>query len=337
MIKKDLSKGNLIESLIKSLPGLFVLFDLDGNLHWWNNRLEYYSGYTSKQIESMKILDFFDDPVRNKVEDQIENVKMEGIADLEIKIMSKETEIPFLLSGTIVDLSGDDYIIATGVDISSKENEYLKKIIHEKNLLFEEVHHRIKNNLTVASSLLNMQAEQIKDKPIKNLFNESERRIRSMAMIHQMLYEQKRYDSVKFQPYVFKLIEHIQSVYNANEVRTETLVDDDIYFDVNSSIPCALIIHELVSNAFKYNCHSGAKCLIKVSLTRNQSVNTLTVWNSGNGSFDINKTKGLGMTLVKGLTAQVGGTLDVSFEDGVSFVVKFKSKGDKLLETTAQI
>ncbi|MEX0772764.1 MAG: histidine kinase dimerization/phosphoacceptor domain -containing protein [Balneolales bacterium] len=322
----DLSKENLIESLIKSMPGLFVLFDQDGRIHWWNKRLEHYSGYSEEQIKDMKVLELVDEHNKGFLNRKIEETFQKGEATAEIRInTSSEGALLILLTGVSLELQGGKFIIASGIDITSKEQERLKKIIDEKNTLLEEVHHRIKNNLSVVSSLLSMQGDQAKDEQVKKLLQESVTRVKSMSMVHQMLYEQEDFSKINFQPYVKKLVEHLALMYKTKNTSIETEVDDHIYFDLQNGVPCALIIHELTSNAFKHGCKGQEKCKIKISLTREQGVNTLTVYDNGTGSFDLKKKKGLGMTLIQGLASQLKGKLDVQKNGGTSFIVTFKT------------
>lgn len=235
--KLDLSKENLIESLIKSMPGLFILFDKEGRIHWWNSRLEHYSGYTAEQIRGLKVLEFLDEHNKKAVEKKIEETFQKGEADVEIQTKTSEGNIQvFLLTGVSMELQGGNFIIATGIDITSKEQERLKKIIDEKNILLKEVHHRVKNNLTIISGLLSMQSDQIEDEHTKNLFQESISRVNSMSMIHEMLYEQGDFSNIDFKSYLKKLIEQLTSMYQTQSIKVETEIDDHIYFDVNKGI-----------------------------------------------------------------------------------------------------
>ncbi|MEX1121775.1 MAG: histidine kinase dimerization/phosphoacceptor domain -containing protein [Balneolales bacterium] len=323
----DLDKGDLFQSLIRSLPGLFILFDIDGRTHWWNSRLEQYTGYTGDQIKSMSVLDLLDEQNKEVVKKKIKETFQQGEADLELQTEKSDgSKQVFLLTGVSVVLKGGDFIIATGIDITSKEEERLKNIIDEKNTLLEETHHRIKNNLTAVIGLLGMQSDQVKDEHIKNMFNDSVNRVKSMSMIHEMLYEQGDYTKIDFKPYVKKLIKHLASMYQTQDISIESHVDDNLYFDIKQSIPCSLIINELTSNAFKHGCKGQEKCIIKVSLTRENGLNKLVVFDNGKGSVDINKKTSLGMSLIKGLTQQLEGEWDVQQEYGTSFIIKFQTK-----------
>ncbi|MEX0686432.1 MAG: histidine kinase dimerization/phosphoacceptor domain -containing protein, partial [Balneolales bacterium] len=244
----DLTKEDLFQSLIRSLPGLFILFDIEGRIHWWNTRLEQYTGYTREQIKSMSVLDLLDEQNKEIVEKKIKDTFHQGETNLELNIEKSDgSKQVFLLTGVPVVLKGGDFIIATGIDITSKEEARLNNIIDEKNTLLEETHHRIKNNLTTVISLLNMQSDQVKDEHVKNMFNDNVNRVKSMSMIHEMLYEQGDYTKIDFKPYVKKLFRHLASMYQTQDISIESHVDDNLYLDIKQSIPCSLIINELTS------------------------------------------------------------------------------------------
>ena len=323
--KQELSKRDLLESLIKSLPGLVVLFDSKGTIHWWNDRLEFYTGYPDEKIKTMDIMSLVKEDNKKQVKEAIDRTLQNGEANLELRITTPDRDsIPFLLTGRTVALNEESFVIATGIDISSKEKENLERIIEQKNTLLEEVHHRIKNNLSIASSLLSMQADTIKDEDIKKAFNESISRIRSMALVHQMLYEQMDFSRINFNPYVRKMVDHLETMYQV-EAPIQTIVDEVIYFNIKNSIPCALIIHELTSNAIKHGCKGQDTCEIKVTLTKEDGSYKLVVWDNGIEQFNIDNTSGLGLTLIRGLTSQLGGTLHVDFSDGTAFVITFET------------
>ncbi|MEX0928623.1 MAG: histidine kinase dimerization/phosphoacceptor domain -containing protein [Balneolales bacterium] len=327
--KQDLSQANLNESLIKSLPGLFVLFDTKGNIHWWNEKLEQYSGYSGEKIKRMHILELVDEQNKEAVQKKMEETLEKGEADIELQLKDHDgNTMLFLLTGVSVILNGEDFIIATGLDITSREQDRLEKIIHEKNILLGEVHHRVKNNLAVVSGLLSMQADKAQNDYIKELFNESESRIKAISMIHQLLYEQENFSELHFGPYVKELTDSIASIYQDRKPDIEVHVDENVYLDIKTGIPCALIIHELTSNAIKHGCKDQKDCEIRISMTREQDENSLMVSDNGTGlpsSFQLEKATGLGLSLVQGLTAQIGGTLDIHQNNGTAFLIKFSA------------
>ncbi|MEX2634886.1 MAG: PAS domain S-box protein, partial [Balneolales bacterium] len=126
--KTSLNSFNLAESLIKSQPGLFILFDKEGWIHWWNTRLENYTGYSSEQIRSLKLLDFIDEQDRKIVQEKIDEAFQEGMTDIELRLKGKTDEtIYFLLTWVAVELKGEDFIIATGVDITKQKQQQAQK------------------------------------------------------------------------------------------------------------------------------------------------------------------------------------------------------------------
>lgn len=125
----SLSNTNLAESLIKSQPGLFVLFDKDGNIHWWNDRLEYYTGYSHEQIKGFKILDLVEDQDKDRVKSNIEKAFKTQKADIEINLINKKGKNTlFLLTWVGVELEEKQYIVGTGIDITKREQERTEKL-----------------------------------------------------------------------------------------------------------------------------------------------------------------------------------------------------------------
>ncbi|MEX0686278.1 MAG: PAS domain S-box protein [Balneolales bacterium] len=452
--KPSLSKSKLAESLIKSQPGLFVLFDKAGNIHWWNTRLEHYSGFSNDQIKSLKVLDLVEESDRNALQRKIDEAFRKGMTDIEIRLKSKKGEnIFFLFTWVAVDMDDTDYIIGTGIDITRLHLERSKKMryyqaleksrneilmfdaetlclvyvnkgarknlgyslkelkdmtatdikpefdedkfrnfiqpllngkkeflkyetsllrsdgsrykveinlemvesedqkvligivvditdrmlkekqtkasLREKELLLGEVHHRVKNNLAIVSSLLNMQSHNVKDESVKMLFDESISRVKAMTMIHQMLYEQEDFSELNFGLYLNRLISYISANHQNNVTSVETdITADNIKFDIITAVPCALIVNELITNAYKHACKGQERCLIKVSLTKKQNVNKLVVSDNGVGfpeKFNSENSAGMGLTLVRGLTDQLGGTLELHQDGGTIFKITFNT------------
>lgn len=207
--------------------------------------------------------------------------------------------------------------------------EGLKKSLAEKEILLKEVHHRVKNNMQIISSILKMQQRQVDDPKLKEVLEESQNRIRSMALVHENLYRTENLAKILFSNYVKSMASNLSHTFSEvqNNVRFEFDVID-VYMPLDTGIPCGLIINELLSNSFKYAFPNKNNGIIRIQLKNVGSNNyELIVSDNGigiNGSFDIEKTKSLGMRIVTKLVQQIEGTLDYDFSNGTKFTINFK-------------
>ncbi len=207
--------------------------------------------------------------------------------------------------------------------------EDLRASLHEKEILLKEIHHRVKNNMQVISSLLSLQSRHLTDKAAIGMFQESQQRIRSMALVHEKLYQSKDLSRIDFSNYIENLIMFLFHSYQvrSDQIRIKTEVQD-ILLDINSAIPCGLIINELVMNALKHAFPGGRKGEITVSLQPSGDGKfILSVSDNGVGfpaELDFHKTETLGMQLVNMLVDQLDGTISLEGEPGTRFKVVFR-------------
>ncbi|RLD45884.1 MAG: hypothetical protein DRI86_04780 [Bacteroidetes bacterium] len=209
--------------------------------------------------------------------------------------------------------------------------EYLKKSLEEKDILLREVHHRVKNNMQIISSILRMQSRNVEDEKLKMILQESQNRIHSMALIHENLYSNEGLADVKFDNYIKSLVGNIARTYNSkqNKVKYKYLIEST-NLPMDFAIPCGLIINELVSNSLKYAFSELQEGLISISFNNISDNNySLIVEDNGvgiNKDFDIKKTKSLGMKIIHKLVQQIEGELISDFSNGTKFCINFKTK-----------
>ncbi|OPY27459.1 MAG: serine-protein kinase RsbW [Methanobacterium sp. PtaU1.Bin242] len=203
--------------------------------------------------------------------------------------------------------------------------------ILEKEVLLKEIHHRVKNNLQIISSLLNLQSIRIKDDTKAfEVFKESQNRVKTMAMIHEKLYQSGNFAQIDFSQYIHNLISSIFSSYGVNtgDIKLK-ITGQDVFLDINTAIPCGLIINELVTNTIKHAFSPGNSGKLHVSFDKTDDKYVLTVQDNGNGlpdDFDIEKTDTLGLELVKSLVYQLEGKLGVINGDGAIFRISFREQ-----------
>ncbi|MDD1659852.1 MAG: sensor histidine kinase, partial [Methanomicrobiales archaeon] len=191
--------------------------------------------------------------------------------------------------------------------------------------LLQEIHHRVKNNMQVISAFLSLQARKIKDPAVQQMFTDSEHRIRTMALIHENLYQSKSFGRIRMQEYLGRLTDFLLRSYADMAARvTLTLEATDVCMDIDTAIPCGLIVNELVSNALKYAFPEGRKGTIRISLSKTAEGGYDMVFSDdGIGlpeSVDFGSTDTLGLSLVHGLvTTQLGGSIEIQREGGTSY------------------
>ncbi|KAF3889167.1 MULTISPECIES: sensor histidine kinase [Nostocales] len=220
--------------------------------------------------------------------------------------------------------------IGSCVDITEHKQaeEQIQASLLEKEVLLKEIYHRVKNNLQVISSLLNLQSEYIKDKDDLEIFQQSQMRIESMALIHQKLYQSQDLARIDFGEYIRDLVASLFSSYEVNtNVISLTVNVERVLLSLDAAIPCGLIITELVSNSLKYAFPKSKTGEISIELqVENNNVLNLKVRDNGIGlpkKFDLKNTTSLGLQLVDALTNQLSGNIKIKSADGVEVEIVF--------------
>ena len=205
----------------------------------------------------------------------------------------------------------------------------IKVSLQEKEVLLREIHHRVKNNLQVISSLLYLQSKSIKDKETLEMFQESQNRVRSMAFVHEKLYQSQDLARVNFAEYVRTLTNYLFRSYGVNPdvISLKINVDDDVFVSIDTAVPCGLIINELVSNGLKHAFPDGREGEIRTGLRLDHDGQfTLMVSDNGVGlpeGLDFRSTESLGLQLVNTLVEQLEGTIDLDRSGGTTFEITF--------------
>lgn len=211
--------------------------------------------------------------------------------------------------------------------------EKIAASLREKETMLKEIHHRVKNNLQVISSLLNLQSEYLQDEKTRDMFRQSVERIRTMAAIHTQLYQSQDMTRIAFGAFIQDLIGNLLQSYLKDDAHVEIEVEaDEIYLGIEQSISCGLILNELVSNAMKYAFPEGKGGIINVGMKMDGDQVILKVSDNGVGlspSLDITNTQTLGLELVNLLVGQIGGKIGVRVGGGATFTISFPIRGDR--------
>ena len=226
--------------------------------------------------------------------------------------------------------SKSEWMISQLKKIHLEEKAELSRSLEEKNILLKEIHHRVRNNMQVISSLLRLQSAYIEDdnKSLK-VFQECQNRIRSMALVHEALYRTNDFTTLNLNEYIKRLGNELLRSYNLNPEKIKMDVDVDVKavaLDMDTGIACGLILNELMTNSIKYAFPGGRNGKIKVNFSIVDKKANLTVSDNGIGlpkGFEVNNCKTLGMRLVKTLVDQLEGELEIKNHYGTSFKIEF--------------
>jgi len=211
------------------------------------------------------------------------------------------------------------------LDLNKKE---IEKSIKEKDILLAEVHHRVKNNLAIMYSLLNLQIGHSDNELINELLRKNALRIRSMSLIHNSLYSEKEVSSIDFKQFIESLSSEIETSYSHPNKSISIICDvPNIHLALDLAIPCGLIINEIIVNSFKHAFNGKNSGTINVSFKMVSSSYVLTVSDDGIGFPNTENLEldSFGLSVIDTLTEQLDGELRISSQKGSSFTVKFPS------------
>lgn len=210
--------------------------------------------------------------------------------------------------------------LAAGINMLGEELRGSTVSLREKEALVKEVHHRVKNNLQIISSLLSLQENFIKGKGARAKFRESRERVRSMALIHEMLYISKKFSEVNFAEYLETLVNSLFSTYNIGNKKICLQLEIDLtdkFFDIDTAIPCGLLVNEIISNSFKYAFLKKKNGIISLQM-KNRGTREYLLSIEDNGPGFPSKTNldstSFGLQLINTLAEQIKGKID--FETG---------------------
>ncbi len=324
--------------------GICLVRATDGMIVYANPKFDQMFGYDFGELinQNVTIINYADEHTSaEQVKAEIVAAVIEhGIANYEVRNMKKDGT-PLWCSATASIFEHHEYgtvIVCVQQDITEhkKAEEQIKASLAEKEVLLKEIHHRVKNNLGIVSSLLQMQCRRTQDPQATAILRDSQNRIASIALVHEKLYRSEDLANIDFAQYIPDLTTHLFDSYNVSSGSVKLNIQvDDVSLDIETAIPCGLIINELVSNALKYafpdNCQGEIKLRLyqecKFSLEPQQQ-QTLILIISDNGiglpqDFHSSKTKTLGITLVYGLVKQLRGSIEINSQQGTEFKITF--------------
>jgi two-component sensor histidine kinase len=203
----------------------------------------------------------------------------------------------------------------------------MQESINEKEILLQEVHHRVKNNLQVISSILNLQSSYVKDENSLSILRESQNRIKSMSFIHESLYQTKDFSGIEFGGYILSLANNLVHSYSLEVGLVKLTTEfDDMHLSLDQAIPCGLIANELISNSLKYAFDKGQHGELFISAKHKDSKVTLIISDNGKGlpeGFDYENSDSLGLQLVYTLKDQLDASIQVFTKKGTKYLITF--------------
>jgi len=261
------------------------------------------------------------------------HMKGEEVPPYEYTLVTKDgKKIPAIDTTKLILYEGENALLGIITDITERKRaeELIKASLEEKEVLLKEIHHRVKNNLQIISSLLYLQSKGVKDEKTLEVFRDSQSCVKSMALIHEKIYASGDLAKIDFGEYIRDLTDNLFSSYGINADKVALKIDvKDVSFGVNLAVPCGLIINELISNSLKHAFPEGKTGEIVVSLrVAKEKEVELIVSDNGIGipeDLDYKNTDSLGTQLVVNLVEkQLKGTIELDRKGGTTLTIKFK-------------
>ena len=323
---KELEKLSLVAS---KTDNSVIIADSNGEIEWVNDGFIRLIGMSKevvigKKLSEINVYSNVDAEIKDAIENKHSKIFQSNVTTHNLKNI--------WLSSTLTPIYGDDgivkKIVVVDTDFTTTKNmqNTIEASLKEKDVLLKEIHHRVKNNLHIIS-LLNLQSGYIKDEYTLKAVQDGQNRVRSMALVHEKFYQAEELTEIDFGEYAQKLCQYLYQSYGDKTDRINVKVTGDhVGLDMDTAMPCGLLVNEVVSNSYKYAFPGTTTGEIVINLKKEQKKVTLTMSDSGVGlpdHVDYEKSETLGMQLIQALTSQLDGELKVSREKGTTFEVTF--------------
>jgi len=289
-------------------------------------------GYKIEEVVGRRKITDFIDPRDIAIASEYHRARRDNPTTIpgryEIRLIAENGAVKNVLLNIAI-LPGTSKSVASFLDITERKQaeDRLRASLKEKEVLIKEVHHRVKNNLQIVSSLLSLQSGQVVDNKDLELFVESRNRVRSMALIHEKLYQSDDLNRINLKEYVDGIVENVYIAYGGDKEKVSVTSDiQDIYISLEKGVPCGLIINELITNCYKHAFPQDKKGEIRVSVRYESNNYILTVSDNGigmPGDFSMGRLTSLGIQLVSILTDQLKGTINISAGNGTTIKIVF--------------
>ncbi len=345
------NSGNLLFNIINNFSDPTFVLDINKKVYLWNKALEELTGIKSESIigkgNYKEMLPFV-----NYKEPDIADLSSKSNEEIEKDYEFFHREEDILIAGRFVYSSNDkkNHVLVTSsilydiqgniigavesfkdmTDLKNYCNE-LEHAVKEKKMLIKEIHHRVKNNMQLISSMLSIQLRYVKNPEAEELFKDSVSRISTMAMIHTELYKYTEFADINFQNFIPKIIQNLCVLYNKQDISVE-ITAEEVHLGIDDAIPCGLVINELLANCYKHAFIDNPKGIITIKLffQKQTGICSLTIKDNGCGlpaDFDYNNnTTSFGLLMVNLLLTQLNGDMKITSESGTEIEITFPVK-----------
>lgn len=324
----------MLANVVESSDDAIITKSLNGTIISWNKGAEAIYGYSAGEIIGKNISILAPSDLKKEIPMLIDKIKQgEKIQHYEtLRLKKDKTAINvsitispvFDSSGKLVDIS----IIARDITQEKKAENKIKRALNEKELLLREIHHRVKNNMQIILSLLNLQTQYVVTDEAVEILQEAQDRVKAMSTIHENLYQSTDLTTINFAEYIHSLVKGIFFSHKIKEGQIESIIEiEDIMLNIETAVPCGLIISELVSNSLKHAFPNGQKGNIHLSLKSQEGLFHLNIKDDGIGfpeDLDFKNANSLGLQLVNNLIRQIDGNIQMNKNKGTEIKITFK-------------
>ncbi len=316
----------LLNNFMNSATDSFLLLDSDLNFIEINRNCLMLFGREKDEVLGRNLLDVYPDLKNNIVYNSFLEVLSQGSPIQKDLVLNVPRAGKRHLDIKAFKVSEGLGIIISDITELKDAEEQIKESLHEKELLLKEIHHRVKNNMQIISSLLNLQKLSVEDNCAREKMDESINRIHAMALVHESLYKSDNLSKINIREYITSLSDQLFGIFGiSNEkIVMKTDIDEDLMLDINSAIPFGLIINELILNSFKHAFPGLDSGEIFINIKKEESMMAINYSDNGKGlpeSFNLDSLESLGFTLVTNLVKQLKGNFKINEGKGLSIVM----------------
>jgi PAS domain S-box-containing protein len=319
-------------NLVETTPDMIWEIDKDGRFTYISPQSTDILGYTPEELVNKNMFTLVDPQATDRIKKIFTShiINSNKINTLEVPAYRRDgTELTLEIRSVRASDNKDNFEgfqgIARDITENSKATDQLKTSIKEKDVLLQEIHHRVKNNMQIISSLLNLQITYLDDEEAVNLLKESQNRVRSMAIIHEKLYQSNDFTKINLTEYINSLVNGLFYSYSMKKTINSIINVENVELNIETAVPVGLILNELISNSLKHGFNEG-KGEVYIKLKTVDDKYEMVVGDNGTGfpeDIDFRKTESLGLQLVNNLVNQIDGEIKMNTDKGTEFKITF--------------